>query len=943
MLNPEISAQARDFFDMACDKVALEGSHDWLGHLLDLKREAVLAKDVRESQIQDAALFRSRRRAVILANWIIDESGSIDKERLGACLEAFVKHGHVFYAQGRSDKLIHEHTIRILKTFIENPAIFKTLMRFSRPVCHRYAENLIRKSLFLGPTEPLQNCHVRRAVLSACLTLLRQNVGSCFATAPALRIQREQLEYFLQDMHEILATGRLKRVREGIEYGVPLSPSFGMGDLRRDLVSLRNFPLFRSPALQAACRAAGMISDEEEQEFVLKKWLDAFDPEKEGSIAVIDFFEVLIRREHGVSKEEWKAFCDRRVAPRRIGMFNGVSARDEVCEKLDTALSAFKETFVAFVDHPLLKAWEFTLASFSESKAEFSKWNLYASLGLDPRERGGIGQLVAAIVDTRLDNANEKVEELQKDYEIAFDQVRATEALLRQVDSHEKARRLQAEYQSRVYHMHSLLDKRDETHRKGKEYASLLSFLVKQYELHFPQFFQEIYDVEMFDPQMAFYQDSMAGFRLVYKHGRNDPSQWTMIHDATQYVESLIDFFKMTETAIAAAYPYPEVSTEIVHITDQIIAHLRTSIFIETAMERIKRAHSLEHLPGHSPDMLLGEKTPWAYISGGTVETLLTFYYRYPSVITSESRWVESGGDLLVFLLDALKGLPFRQSEYFAKQRDRGMLMHSPNHAFVLYPGWPEFFTGWQDSGFTYTWVRDRIISPGREFFSSILLSIEEQLFLVQEWLKRFSPLLQHQAFRAFPTKTATRSVHDFVRVVSDVSKEALGELEFVAQLDSYLYEMLPLCPGNHWKKNVLALIPEIWRDKVGAFLHQEADDLGRFLGSKELQELAKGYCVFANGSVQMDADLHKIVAENARKLRLAPPSPLLFADSNWPHFLFGFMWGAASERLRLWRFDANDCRGSVMKEWEDFVEGKRQQPKHYLPWGIYTKLEQYS
>lgn len=943
MNNPEpsstLSPRNRDFLPAVAYGLLQHGKRDWLGDLLQIDSEAALSAAI-EVSLQDAPLFRGRRRAVLISNWIIDDEGHILGDRLVACAKAMAARGHFFYADGRSDRLVQEHISRVLSLFASNPAFVKQLGRFSRPVCHSYAERLIRLSLYLPIGLPITNAHVRRAVFSAALTYLRQSVGSCFATAPALLIQAEQLDYFLADLYELLSTGRLKRVLEGVEYTVPLSPSFGMGDLWRDrrFLTDRQYCV-HSPGLLAACAAAELFPGDwplHKQKEQLQEWLKRDKGEKKGT--VLDFVEELLLYAQGVSRDEWSAFRHRQILPQKLAIMGRPSPRDALCEKIELGLRSFKETFVAFVDHPLLKAWEFTLASLSESKTEFSRWNLYASLGLDPSEPGGIGQLVAKAVEEKLGDANHKVEELHQAYAVAFDEVRATEAMLRQADSHEKARRLQVEHQSRVYHMQTLLEMRDETHRKGERYADMLNFLVKQYDVHFPQFFQEIYDAEMFDAKAGPYQDSMAGFRLVYKHGRNDPSQWTMIYDEKQYTESLIDFFKMTETAIASSYPFPEAAPEITNLTDLIIAHVRTPVFIETALKRMKKAHTPEKLPGINPEMLAGEKKPWAYISGGTMETLLKFYYRYPGTVTAESRWVESAEDLLVFLLDGLKGMSLKQTERFEKNRSARMLMCSPNHAFALFPGWPGFFAGWQNNAFTYTWVRDFVLNPGKEFYNSVILSPEEQLFLLDEWGKKWPVLAQHQLRRAFASHLSTCSVRDFVQVLKHLAKGYLQETEIAANLDAFLYEMLPLTPGENWKDRLLLIIPERWRGAIDSMLRDQPDDLYSFIGSRHLQELAKAFLLLLHQSVQTEADLHELCAQQAHLVKAAPPAPLIFADTNWPHYLFAFVWGPASEKLRLWRIDACGISGVVMSEWDSFLQGEKR-----FIWGMYPKMEQYS
>ena len=46
-----------------------------------------------------------------------------------------------------------------------------------------------------------------------------------------------------------------------------------------------------------------------------------------------------------------------------------------------------------------------------------------------------------------------------------------------------------------------------------------------------PEYFQEVYDADMHeDVEGSLYDDSPAGFRLLYKHGRRNPGTWTLIH-----------------------------------------------------------------------------------------------------------------------------------------------------------------------------------------------------------------------------------------------------------------------------------------------------------------------------------------------------------------------------------------------------------------------------
>lgn len=69
-------------------------------------------------------------------------------------------------------------------------------------------------------------------------------------------------------------------------------------------------------------------------------------------------------------------------------------------------------------------------------------------------------------------------------------------------------------------------------------------------------------------------------------------------------------------------------------------------------------------------------------------------------------------------------------------------------------------------------------------------------------------------------------------------------------------------------------------------------------------------------GSLEMKIDLHLGIEEQARRVGLSPPSPLLFGDSNWTTYLFGCALEPGSGKLALWRFEPNCSRGVPMTAW---------------------------
>ncbi|MFS8564294.1 MAG: hypothetical protein LVR00_08340 [Rhabdochlamydiaceae bacterium] len=199
------------------------------------------------SEIQDSFCYRALAEARRMAEQLVSDDGKLNKGEIS------LKNN--FYLNGFSDALIYERQSKFLERWRQDSKFFNSFKRFSLPLCHPGAEKLIRHSLQLSLKESLTDAHVKKAAISASLMILRQTVGSCFATAPAILIQEEYEDLFIQDLYDLLTRGKLKRIIRGVEYSVPLSLSWGLGDLGRPLSHQAGC----SPGLIKAFEVAGVI------------------------------------------------------------------------------------------------------------------------------------------------------------------------------------------------------------------------------------------------------------------------------------------------------------------------------------------------------------------------------------------------------------------------------------------------------------------------------------------------------------------------------------------------------------------------------------------------------------------------------------------------------------------------------------------------------------
>ncbi len=87
-----------------------------------------------------------------------------------------------------------------------------------------------------------------------------------------------------------------------------------------------------------------------------------------------------------------------------------------------------------------------------------------------------------------------------------------------------------------------------------------------------------------------------------------------------------------------------------------------------------------------------------------------------------------------------------------------------------------------------------------------------------------------------------------------------------------------------------------------------------------------------------MKFDLHAEIAQKARELGLAPPPPLLFADTNWIDSFFTLLVNPGTAKLELWRTDHLGLEGVPMQSWKPFVEGRSR-----FPWVLYPRTFEYT
>ncbi len=929
-----------------------------------------LSRRLDRTVIQEAPQVRNLLRARLIATKLIGDDGDLKLGLVPLFIDALKQKLYSMAPSRQFDAVRDKHMLRVLELIYNNKEFVRVLRHISRPVSNRLAEQIIRDTLVIAPNIPINDVHVRRAVLAAWLSTLRQSLGSCFATAPAILVHQEQPLVFLRDLDEMMNTGYMRRTYGGREYSVPMSATWGNGDLKKPLVLERDLnqnenKVWMSPGIIAALDAVdffpeGMVQKEKIHQLhgQLQKAVDQI--EGAGHIIVTNA-EELIRQlllcQYNLTEQRVREFLDRPKSMMQSEMMMhmphaGITSKPKAdllplfLRNFETAKTAFR----TLADNALLKAWEFTLASFSEINLNFTRWNLYASLGVNFDEPGGIGQCLYQILSSKVDQANAVLKEHQLEYEQIWAQLQYLQARSQTATTEKEITWLKMEYQSRQTELYHIDKMRQMAHEQAVKVAGLNEFLINEYDRLFFDFFQEVYDADLHDVAAGPFDDCPAGFRLLYKHGRANPSLWTRVSSLTEFIEALVSFFTITESELRTSPEIKGIENEFSLITTQLIGHVRSDEFMESAFYRMAKAHNVAPIANPLDNLEKIEKKPWVYTSGGSMSTLVSAYFRREEKPTETARWVENETELLAFFIDTIKQLPAQVSDMYVKECNKSMLIHSPTHAFLLKPGL--FKEAWTSDMYTYSWIKHKVIEPATRDIDDLVLVevmaediIRSLLYAVpQDYRPRFKQVFQTlpysttpQDFRnsiinAFHTDRGLRGPRGPVLTADDVDSIFYSHLPYieVGDIQLLLQEVLG---------NVFSYDPKL-QSRVSLVVQTVLARITTksVLSAKRLLELAKAISCLVVEETRISKDIHKAIIEEFRARKRMLVAPLIVADSNWVRDYFSLVVSPTTGDLELWSTDFYGVEGRPISYWKMWVNGSRKSPE----WGIFFKPFEY-
>jgi hypothetical protein len=562
--------------------------------------------------------------------------------------------------------MLKHHFESIIVLFEKNKQARLLLQRLSHPLANPWVEKLIRISLGISEKNFISDYHLRLFLVEALLSLVRQTVGSCFATSVCIMIQIQLPMQMLEDLFDLMTTGHLKRVNEGVEYRFPICAKTGFGPLIHDVepIALQDF-IKRSIA----------------KDFAL-------DPKEINDISQIKSrskFSVVLAKE---KKREQKI---------------------ELAKKL---LFEEGQEIKQRVQHPLTKCWEYTVASFTDANVERASYNMYIALGLSPEDEGGLASALMSQSQEEAQDAQSKVAELEEEIEVLEESLRGQDARALGALG-DSARSIGRQIQVSEHRLQTLIDERQEIVEHTNMSSGLPALILSELQLNFPYYFQELYDPEMHEFAGKVYEDSPAGFRLVYKHGTNDPLAWTHIYTKEQYLSCLEHYLNAMVPILIANCEWNKGKDLMQGLIDSLQELVQTEEFYKGALARLESyRQKITQASGSS------KINPYSYISGASVESLCETYFRLNRPLVYKEAHPSSFSELLIWLIDLFKEAPQRLLNAFEKNREHSLIIRSSSHAFLLKGGYEDLKKAYHTNKNSYIYVRDEIIRPAEAFFA---------------------------------------------------------------------------------------------------------------------------------------------------------------------------------------------------------------------------------
>ncbi|MES2741338.1 MAG: hypothetical protein V4754_10360 [Pseudomonadota bacterium] len=557
-----------------------------------------------------------------MAHNLVDEQGGVDRTHLFQLIE-----------DASNDPMLpphqKKHVIKTLLRLQNDPVLRNVIESTCAPPNDKLrgpAADLVRASLNLPPSQQsLSAVDARRAVVMSLLGNLRQGkVGSCFASATAIAIQNDDPRQLAQDLRQLLQTNTLNFQNGNKTIQLPLnrrisreaaqtpihvdSNGFCHGEVpsspSRSSTAL--YSLAATPAMQAALTAIGIAPQEHQAAVGYAIRNMNHNPNY-----------ALATTSENILKELTRGKPDQR-------------------NRMASALNAFAGS----EDVRLLRAWEYTLATHSESDNSASLNSELVRNMVYGNQRPGNNNAPTLM------GQNQQLRGQLKQHGFATSVVEGVN--------------------------------RD---------------LMSRFEQQIQSRFVMQYDADIKQPSLAADgRSSRGGFTLYDRTPANDPSRWVRIDNPQTFQSALAHMAstaaQQSEAAMRRAGTMSEQHQQVLRHAAQLLRGAAGSPVLTDHLVRVMNPDKA-HEP--SPDLQQCAKLPWKLARGGSLYSIDRLYGGHGQAAQIVISQPQNAGHGAYQLLNMLSP-HMHNSRDLLKQRhqqsddDFSINVYNENHAFNIKP-----------------------------------------------------------------------------------------------------------------------------------------------------------------------------------------------------------------------------------------------------------------
>ncbi|MFJ1509395.1 hypothetical protein [Chlamydia crocodili] len=937
-----------DFF--VFDSLVLKQKHNELEEIF-CSEDNDLFRAYQTTSLQSPLAAKNLTIARNAARYILAENGEIDIAKVVKAIEHLTKCLYPLGPHRHNEAKPREHLLKMLQAIKQESEIKERIKKLFVP-SYKSIQDLIRNTLALPHEIALTPIHARQAALTAMFCYLRQDVGSCFATAFAIVIHQEYPTLFIKDIDDLLTSGKLTRIIGTREVSVPINLSGCIGELFKPLRILDLYPdpvakLSASPGLQRAFEAAGIVDTLDDpqvrvqqilaHEYLLNKLQHVDDIITANEViqsTLLHHYQITASSVRSTLFQE--GFYSKEQVFFSIENSHKLSQTQRVYSYL-TAYEQAKSAFIGDTQNPLLKSWEYTLATLADSNDSSTLNHIRVALGWNHDDSDSLAHIIQTFVEEEVDNARDLIQQCEQTYNEARAQLEYIESRMRNPLNEQDNKILLMDHLRFRQELNKALYDWDTAQEKAKKLFALPNFLLSFYTKIIPQYFRSSYDA-FIQEFSHLYADSPAGFRILFTHGRSHPNTWSAIYSINEFISSLSEFFSSTEVELLGKHGVLGLEKETSALIHRIISSLHKNSFQEAAITRILEGYNL---PIPQPVLNNLDKishTPWVYVSGGTVETLLKDYFENSEELTHIEKHPENAHELAAFFSDALKDLPSAIKSYL-EDGSHSLIASSPTHVFSIIAGSPLFREAWNNDWYSYTWLRDVWVKNHQDFLADTVLNQQGIYTFIERFCTKYSlekftydfhdfcsdhslllPELYEKASR-FLQETLPRSKNIFLLYQRRLAHQIVQDIPYTS--DQQLPEVLDnVC-------SYLGISSRITYEKFDKLIERFIPSFS-LLSSGEIRHLFKGLMMESYQQLYFEEDIFLRLATAMRHHNLAYPAPLLFGDSNWAYSYFGFILHPGTQEIDLWQFNYAGLQGYPLENIDKLLSVSR-------PWTLYA------